>query len=79
MLTDEQNVISYCEKIARERDLFSKYTLIRTGKTPSENYKPKPCGDSGFKESINNYLKSKNMAIPSYNIYHVPTKKKIPF
>lgn len=37
MLTDEQNVISYCEKIAREIDLFSKYTLIRTGKTPSEN------------------------------------------
>lgn len=49
------------------------------GKTPSGNYKPKLKGDSGFKESINNYLKSKNMAIPSYNIYHVPTKKKIPF
>lgn len=49
------------------------------GKTPSGNYKPKPKGDLGFKESINNYLKSKGMAIPSYNIYHVPTKKKIPF
>lgn len=37
-LTDEQKVISYFEKIARERDLFSKYTLIQTGKTPSENF-----------------------------------------
>lgn len=37
MLIDEQKVIAYFEKIATERALFSKYTLIRNGKTPSEN------------------------------------------
>ena len=38
MLTDVQIGTTYLEKIATERAWFYKYTLIQTGKTPSENF-----------------------------------------
>ncbi len=49
------------------------------GRTPSGNVAPNPRGDLGFKEAVNNYLTSKGMKNPSYNIYHVPSKTKIKF
>jgi len=46
----------------------------------SHPYTPNPSNnDKGFSSQISNIMKQRNVPVPAFNIYYVPSKQKIPF
>jgi RHS repeat-associated protein len=56
------------------------YTIREMNHTHPTNLNPSGLdGDEGFSNSVTTYLKKYGLNVPTFNIYHVPTKKYIPF